>query len=205
MLKWSFLCFSVCLLPPVLSLDAIKNLVLSAFLPPIRYLYTLIRYSLTLLFSRVNNSTSFSFFLYDRCFRPLIISVALYWACSAMFMSLVLGSPVLDTAFQAGSHQCWAEWKDHLPQPASNALPPRVLEAICLLHHKGTLLAHVQPECLDPFLQRGFQASWHPACTGVWGSSTLGAEFNIPLCWISLVHFFRLSGSLWWQHNHLVC
>ena len=40
------------------------------------------------------------------------------------------------------SHQCWVEGKDHLPQPAGNALPNTAQEAAGFLCCQSTLLAH---------------------------------------------------------------
>lgn len=158
-----------------------KNLAPSSLLSAIRDLYTLIRYPLSCLFSRVNNSTSLTFSLYDRSFSPLIIFVALQRACSCLLTSFVLGSPVLDTSLQVGFHQCWAKWRDHLSQTTDSTVPHPAQETLGLLCHKGSLLAHVQPESLGPFIQGCFPAGQPAACTGVWGYSTLGAGLTTPV------------------------
>ena len=57
--KWSFLYFSLCQLPLVLSLDSTeKSLAQSASLHPTSYSCTLIRFFLSLFFSRLNNSSA---------------------------------------------------------------------------------------------------------------------------------------------------
>ena len=71
-------------------------------------------------------------------------------------------------------------WKDYFSQTADSTVPHPAQEAIGLLCHKGSLLAHVQPESLGPFLQSCFPAGQPPACTGVWSYSTLGAGLTFP-------------------------
>ena len=62
----------------------------------------------SLLFSRLNSLSSLSLSSYVRCSSPFIIFVAHGWTCSWMSMSLVLGSPQLNTL------NCtlkWLSWK----------------------------------------------------------------------------------------------
>uniref|UniRef100_A0A8B9QH24 Glycoprotein endo-alpha-1,2-mannosidase n=2 Tax=Apteryx owenii TaxID=8824 RepID=A0A8B9QH24_APTOW len=90
MFKWNFLCFSLCPLPLILSLGTTeKSLAPSSLDPPIRYLYLLIRISLSLLFSRLNRPSSLSFFSYKQCSSPLIVFVALCWTCSSRSVSVL--------------------------------------------------------------------------------------------------------------------
>jgi len=42
-------------------------------------------------------------------------------------------------------HQCRVQGQDHLPTPAAHTIPDTSQDAIGLLGHLGTLLAHVQP------------------------------------------------------------
>ena len=49
-----------------------------------------------------------------------------------MNVSLVLGSPELDTILRVWPHQCWAEWKDCLSQSASYTTPNAAQDTICL-------------------------------------------------------------------------
>ncbi|PKU35685.1 hypothetical protein llap_14008 [Limosa lapponica baueri] len=71
---------------------------------------------------------------------------------------LELGSPERDTALQMGSHQGRAEGEDNLPRPAGHTLPDAPQDAIGLLGHKDTLLAHGRPvvhQDSQVFLLRG--------------------------------------------------
>lgn len=74
--KWHSPCFILCPSLLVLSLNtAEKSLVPSSLYSAFRYLQTQIRFSLSLLFSRLNSSSSFSFFSCERCSTSLIILV----------------------------------------------------------------------------------------------------------------------------------
>jgi len=48
-------------------------------------------------------------------------------------VSLVVGSPELDTAFQVWPHQHWVEGKHHLPQPAARTFSNAAQGTISLL------------------------------------------------------------------------
>ena len=68
MVKLIFPCFNLSPLPLVLSLGTTeKNLAPSSQHPPLRYLYTLMRSPLGLLFSRLNRPSSLSLSSYDTC------------------------------------------------------------------------------------------------------------------------------------------
>lgn len=59
--RWQFLCFSLCLLPLVLSLGTNEeNLVPSSWHLSVRHLYALVRFPLSCLFSRLNRPNSLS-------------------------------------------------------------------------------------------------------------------------------------------------
>lgn len=159
-----------------MSLDAPrKNLALSSLLSAIRDSYTLIIYPLSCLFSRVNNSISLTFSLYDRELQSF--NHLCGYSLSLLLFAYILrsGEPGTGHITQVGFHQCWAKWRDHCSQTTNSTVPHPAQEAIGLLCHKGSLLAHVQPESLGPFLQGCFPAGQPAACTGVWGYSTLGA------------------------------
>ncbi|PKU36140.1 hypothetical protein llap_13557 [Limosa lapponica baueri] len=55
---------------------------------------------------------------------------------------LELGSPELDPVLQMGPHQGSVKGQDNLSRPAGHILPDTPQDAIGLLGHKGTLLAH---------------------------------------------------------------
>lgn len=53
----------------------------------------------------------------------IIPFIALGWVCSNMSMSLWFWVAQSCTKQSSGSHQCWKEGKDHLPDSAGNTLP----------------------------------------------------------------------------------
>ncbi|KAK4822641.1 hypothetical protein QYF61_018593, partial [Mycteria americana] len=59
-------------------------------------------------------------------------------------VSLVVRGPTLNTAFEVRPHQCQVQGHDHCPSPAGHAIPDTSQDAIGLLGHLGTLLAHIQ-------------------------------------------------------------
>ncbi|KAK4831320.1 hypothetical protein QYF61_016809 [Mycteria americana] len=59
-------------------------------------------------------------------------------------VSLVVGGPKLNTAFEVWPHQCQVQGHDHFPSPAGHTIPDTSQDAIGFLGHLGTLLAHVQ-------------------------------------------------------------
>ena len=65
-----------------------KRLALSSLNPPYMSIYTLIRYPLSLLFSKVKSPSSLSLSSQERCSCPLIMFMTLHWTISIMFMSL---------------------------------------------------------------------------------------------------------------------
>jgi len=141
MFTWNLLCFTVCPLPFLPSWGTTeKSLALSSLHSPFRYLYTL-RESPQAFFS-LNSTSCPSFSSQENCSTPFIIFVALYWTFSSSSISLILESP--DTVLQVWPYQCWGEGKDHLPWPTGSTPPNADHSTICLLCHKGTLLACVQ-------------------------------------------------------------
>lgn len=87
-------------------------------------------------FSSLNSSSCLSLSLYNRCSSLLITFVALH---QYVHISVVLGSPELGPAVQL----C-PTGKDYLPHHADNGLPNVTQEAVDLLCHKSTSLAHSQ-------------------------------------------------------------
>ncbi|KAK4831521.1 hypothetical protein QYF61_018123 [Mycteria americana] len=76
-------------------------------------------------------------------------------------VSLVVGGPTLNTAFEVRPHQCRVQGHDHFPSPAGHTISDTSQHAIGFLGHLGTLLAHIQatvnqhPQVL--FRQAAFQ------------------------------------------------
>ncbi|KAK4829622.1 hypothetical protein QYF61_005749 [Mycteria americana] len=59
-------------------------------------------------------------------------------------VSLVVGGPKLNTVFKVQSHQCRVQGHNHFRSPAGHTIPDTSQDAIGLLGHLGTLLAHIQ-------------------------------------------------------------
>ncbi|KAK4822029.1 hypothetical protein QYF61_006942 [Mycteria americana] len=57
---------------------------------------------------------------------------------------LVVGGPKLNTVFEVRPHQCRVQGHDHFPSPAGHAIFDTSQDAVGLLGHLGTLLAHIQ-------------------------------------------------------------
>ncbi|KAK4813930.1 hypothetical protein QYF61_003000 [Mycteria americana] len=57
---------------------------------------------------------------------------------------LVVRGPKLNTVFEVWPHQCRVQGHDHFPTPAGHTISDRSQDAIGLLGHLGTLLAHIQ-------------------------------------------------------------
>jgi len=75
---------------------------------------------------------------------------------------LVVRGPKLNTVLQVWPHQCPVQGHNHLPISAGHTIPDTSQDAIGLLDHLGTLLAHVQP-AVDQHLKILFhQAAFQP-------------------------------------------
>jgi len=89
-----------------------------------------------------------------------------------MYVHVSLRSLELATGLQGRLHQCWAEGKDHLPQPADNALSNAAQGIISLLfpqsHVAGWGSSWCPPALPGPFLQSCFPAGQPPACICAW-------------------------------------
>ncbi|KAK4817542.1 hypothetical protein QYF61_019460 [Mycteria americana] len=59
-------------------------------------------------------------------------------------VSLVVGGPKLNTAFEVRPHQCRVQGHDHFPSPAGHTIFDTSQDAIGFLGRLGTLLAHIQ-------------------------------------------------------------
>ena len=123
-----------------------------------------------------------------------------------MSMSLVLGSPELNTAFQVWPYWCWVERVDHLPQPASNTPPCAawiLLAFLATSSHCCWLIFNLMSTQVLLC-----QAGQPLACTGAWGCSSPGAGLCISPCWTSWDSCQPSSPACWgpsgWQHNPLV-
>ncbi|KAK4833022.1 LOW QUALITY PROTEIN: hypothetical protein QYF61_027404 [Mycteria americana] len=87
--------------------------------------------------------------------RPLLIRLVLQTLhqlrCPSLDMlqhlnvSLVVRGPKLNTGFEVQPHQCGVQGHDHFPSPAGHAIFDTSQDAVGLLGHLGTLMAHVQP------------------------------------------------------------
>ncbi|KAK4825916.1 hypothetical protein QYF61_003411 [Mycteria americana] len=75
---------------------------------------------------------------------------------------LVVGGPKLNTVFEVRPHQCRVQGDNHFPSPAGHKISDTSQDAIGLLGHLGTLLAHIQP-AVDQYSQVLFcQAAFQP-------------------------------------------
>ncbi|KAK4832367.1 hypothetical protein QYF61_021966 [Mycteria americana] len=59
-------------------------------------------------------------------------------------VSLVVGGPKLSTGFEVRPHQCQVQGHDHFPSPAGHMISDTSQDAVGLLGHLATLLAHIQ-------------------------------------------------------------
>lgn len=90
-----FLCFNLCSFPLFLSWSTTEmSLSPSSLFLPIRYLYTLMRSHLNLLFSRVNSLSSPNLSSYEKCSSPLFVFVVLHFTLHG------LGSQEWDAVLQ---------------------------------------------------------------------------------------------------------
>ncbi|KAK4826718.1 LOW QUALITY PROTEIN: hypothetical protein QYF61_010933 [Mycteria americana] len=84
--------------------------------------------------------------------QPLLIRLTLHQLhCSSLDtlqhlnVSLVLRGPKLNTGFEVRPHQCQVQGDNHFPSPAGHTIFDTSQDAVGLLGHLGTLLAHIQP------------------------------------------------------------
>ncbi|KAK4824117.1 hypothetical protein QYF61_010740 [Mycteria americana] len=59
-------------------------------------------------------------------------------------VSFVVRGPKLNTVFGVRPHQCQVQGHNPFPSPAGHTIPDTSLDAVGLLSHLGTLLAHIQ-------------------------------------------------------------
>ncbi|KAK4812358.1 LOW QUALITY PROTEIN: hypothetical protein QYF61_018808 [Mycteria americana] len=59
-------------------------------------------------------------------------------------VSLVVRGPKLNTVVEVQPHQCQVQGDDHCPSPAGHTISDTSQDAVGLLGHLGTLLAHIQ-------------------------------------------------------------
>ncbi|KAK4828429.1 LOW QUALITY PROTEIN: hypothetical protein QYF61_026525 [Mycteria americana] len=81
----------------------------------------------------------------------MVTPLPLWAACSnasppfqQLNVHLVVRGLKLNTVFKVQPHQCRAQGHNHFPTPAGHAIPDTSQDAIGLLGHLGTLLAHIQ-------------------------------------------------------------
>ncbi|KAK4832461.1 hypothetical protein QYF61_023508 [Mycteria americana] len=65
-------------------------------------------------------------------------------------ISLVVRGPKLNTVFEVRPHQWQVQGHNHFPSPAGHTISDTSQDAIGLLGHMGTLLAHIQPAISQP-------------------------------------------------------
>lgn len=130
--RWNFLLFNLCLLPLVLSpATTEENLAPSSSFPHIRYLYTLVRCPLSLLFSRLKSPSSLGLSFYKRCsspFNSLCGLVVNPLHCVRVFLDEV--SPVL------------SKGEGSLPDLLALLFQIQSRILLAFLCHEGTQLAH---------------------------------------------------------------
>lgn len=111
----------------------------SLFLPS-RYLYTVKRFLLILLFCSLSSSSYLSFSYYVRCSN---FSISL-WPFAVLFPLFVCFSCTGEHRVGASSvdmsDQCWAQWKCHVPASVRNTLPNTAQDAVYLLCHRSTIV-----------------------------------------------------------------
>lgn len=99
------------------------------------------------------------------------------------------------------SHHCWAEAKDHLPQPAGDALWYN--QPLC---NEGTHCWLVV-SLLFTRNRQSFSAGCPLACSRAWCYSSPAAGLCI-FCWTSWGFSVPISAASWslsgWQHTYLV-
>lgn len=132
--------FGLCPFPLFLSLSTTeKNLTPSSARSSFRYSCTLTRYSLTLLFSRMNSPRCLSVSSQEKCCRPFVTLVECLGFFGISLICLCLfstegprtGRDTLDVP-----HPCWVEGKVHLLWPAGNIPCNAACSSVCLLCHK---------------------------------------------------------------------
>ncbi|KAK4826959.1 hypothetical protein QYF61_012808 [Mycteria americana] len=64
--------------------------------------------------------------------------------CQHLNVSLVVRGPKLNTVFEVRPHQCRLQGDNHFPTPAGHTIFDTSQDAVGLLGHLGTLLAHIQ-------------------------------------------------------------
>ncbi|KAK4829196.1 hypothetical protein QYF61_002461 [Mycteria americana] len=112
-------------------------------------------------------------------------------------VSLVVGGPTLNTAFEVRPHQCRVQGHDHCPAPAGHTIADTSQDAIGFLGHLGTLLAHIQaavnqhPQVL--FHQAAFQPLF-PTPVALHGVAV--AQVQDPALGLVKPHTIDLSPSI---------
>ena len=104
---------------------------------------------------------------------------------------LVVRGPKLNTLLQVRPHQCRVRGHDHLTAPAGHTIPDTSQDAIGLLGHLGTLLAHVQLP-VNQYPQALFcQAAFHPLLPKPVALHGVVTEVQVPA--LGLVETHRIG------------
>ncbi|KAK4814520.1 hypothetical protein QYF61_021621 [Mycteria americana] len=98
------------------------------------------RSPLSLLLSRLNNPRSLSRSPSALCSRPFPSSVALLWTRS----SPSIEGPNTEHSIRGAASPVPSTGDDHCPTPAGHTIADTSQDAVGLLGHLGTLLAHIQ-------------------------------------------------------------
>ncbi|KAJ7412648.1 hypothetical protein WISP_94987 [Willisornis vidua] len=110
---------------------------------------------------QLNNPSIVSCSSSDLCSRPQLHCPSLD-RLQHLNVFLAVNGPKLNTRLEVQPHQCRVERDDHCPGPAGHTIADKGQDAICLLGHLGSLLAHVQLP-VDQHLQVLFcQAAFEP-------------------------------------------
>lgn len=140
MFRWDFLCFSLCLLPPVLALGtAEKILAMSSWYPPLRYLHDQIPLSLLIL--KLNKQ----FLIWEK------IQSLHHFSCFSLHSLQEIHVPFLPRiqklhrVLHICPHQGWVEKKTHLFQPAINVSPSATQDSFLATKAHCWLLAKQPP------------------------------------------------------------
>ncbi|KAK4823572.1 hypothetical protein QYF61_003576 [Mycteria americana] len=109
---------------------------------------------------------------------------------------LIVRGPKLNTVFEGWPHQCRVQGHDHFPSPAGHTIPDTSQDALGLLGHLGTLLAHIQP-AVNEHLQVLFHlAAFQPLFT-----ESQNQKHRITESY-RLEKSFKIIESNRWRLNH---
>lgn len=131
----------------------LRRVCLSLLTSLIRYSYTSVRFPQSPLFSWLNSPSSPRLYSQKRCYSSLSISVAFHWLSPLNSWFSCSGELRTGQSSPGVSHQCGAEEKDLLPQPAGNiSCSPRCSGARAHCWVVSSLLFTRTPRAFSPNL-----------------------------------------------------